>query len=100
MLLERLGPDGHGSRRTLIGFAVDLKPSTEHTPHALRRLVPGFPVQCRAVDPPVLPGGLPAARGGRGGASWNGPSCWPWPPGADAANLPCGRIRPAHLFTP
>ena len=72
VLLEQPGPYGHESRRTLIGFAVDLKPSTEHTPRAPRHLVPGFPAQCRAVDPPVLPGGPPAARGGRGGASWNG----------------------------
>ena len=100
VLLEQPGPGGQESRRTLTGFAVDLKSSAEHTPCALQRLVPRFPAQCWAVDPPVPPGGplLPGEVGG-GGASWNGPRCRLCPPGADAAIPPCRRIQPAHLFT-
>lgn len=73
MLLEQPGPGGHKSRRTLTGFAVDLKSSAEHMPCALQCLVPGFPAQCQAVDPPVPTGG-PLLRGEVGGGA---------PPGMD-----------------
>ena len=82
MLLKRPGPGGHEGRRTLIGSAVHLSSSAEHTPPALPRLVPGFPARDRRMDPPVVPGGPPAARRGRGEGR---------PPGTD---LGAGRVLP------
>lgn len=82
MLLKRPGPGGHEGRRTLIGSAVPLNSSAEHMPPAPPRLVPGFPARDGRVDPPVLPGGLPAARRGQGEGR---------PPGMD---LGAGRVLP------